>query len=101
MQEAAERADTSAVQAAADALGPSCPPLVCTYGVPSTAAALLLAGLGVGHVVLVSADRNDAGLRIAAAVSRLVPGALPWLADVPGVFEESRIDSLLADLGRW
>lgn len=90
----------SVVEAAADRLGASCLPLVCTYGQPSTAAGLLLAGLGDGHDVAVSGDRDSTGAAITASLLAAVPGARAWLPDVDGVFEEERLDALLADLAR-
>jgi uncharacterized protein (TIGR02679 family) len=86
------------VEAAADELGAACPPLVCVYGRPSTAAWTLLHGLaGAGTRLLVSADRDIAGLGFAKAMLKL-PGALPWLPDATGLYEETRLNDLLGDL---
>lgn len=66
------------VEAAADALGPRCAPLVCVEGVASTAALTLLRALsGGGARVLVHADLDWAGLRIAAQVLGEA-GGNPW-----------------------
>ncbi|MEU4161709.1 TIGR02679 domain-containing protein [Actinoplanes sp. NPDC026670] len=88
----------SIVEAAADDLGAACPPLVCVYGRPSSAAWALLESLASAGVrLLVSADRDTAGQRFSAEMLRL-PGAQPWLPDADGVFEEARLPLLLADL---
>jgi uncharacterized protein (TIGR02679 family) len=66
------------VEAAADALGPRCAPLVCVEGVASTAALTLLRGLSAGGArLLVHADLDWAGLRIAAQVLEDAGGG-PW-----------------------
>jgi len=65
-------------EAAADALGSRCAPLVCVEGVASTAALTLLRALsGGGARVLVHADLDWAGLRIAAQVLGEA-GGIPW-----------------------
>jgi len=88
----------SIVEAAALRLGDRCPPLVCTYGQLSTAAALLLAPLEQGHNVTVSTDRDSGGIIIAAAVRRLVGACDAWAGDAPGQFEEERLEALLKTL---
>lgn len=86
------------VEAAADKLGTNCPPLVCVYGRPSTAAWTLLHGLAnAGTRLLVSTDRDNAGLGFAKAMLRL-PGANPWLPHTDGLYEETRLNYLLKDL---
>ncbi|GAA2216635.1 TIGR02679 family protein [Micromonospora olivasterospora] len=61
--------------AAADRLGPTCPPLVCVGGQPSTAALRLLAGLvQSGARLRYHGDFDWGGLRIA----NLLHGRVPW-----------------------
>ncbi|ACY15329.1 TIGR02679 family protein [Haliangium ochraceum] len=70
------------VAAAADALGQRCAPLVCTEGLPSTAAVALLRQLCAGGArVRFHADFDWAGIRIG---NLLVEGfrATPWQFDV-------------------
>ncbi|QUQ64575.1 hypothetical protein JJ691_22950 [Kutzneria sp. CA-103260] len=69
-------------EAAADRLGPNCPPLVCTDGIASGAALDLLAGLAaVGSTIRVRADFDPAGFTIADQVLSVAPGALSWRFD--------------------
>jgi uncharacterized protein (TIGR02679 family) len=86
----------SVVEAAAQTLGETCPPLVCLYGRPSGAAwAVLAAVAAAGGTVLLSSDRDDAGNQIAADVTRELsahhgPGCVqPWLPDVAGMSRKS------------
>ncbi len=66
------------VEAAADALGPRCAPLVCVEGMASTAALTLLRALSAGGArVRVHADLDWSGLRIAAHVLGEAGGE-PW-----------------------
>jgi uncharacterized protein (TIGR02679 family) len=91
----------SIVVAAAAALGSSCPPLLCTEGWPTTAAAAILdAAEAAGMVILVHADSDEAGAAIAARVLAR-PGARPWRVVDPKarVHEEALLDELLEDLG--
>jgi uncharacterized protein (TIGR02679 family) len=89
----------SVVEAAADELGPDCPPLVCTYGRPSTAAYALLRGLhAAGVPLLVSGDRDAAGEQITAELLAASPGAEPWRPDLPGLYEEERLAGFLTEL---
>lgn len=70
------------VSAAADRLGASCPPLVCSEGVPSLAARQLLSALArKGARVLYHGDFDWPGVRIATGVADLLAetGAFaPW-----------------------
>lgn len=69
-------------EAAADALGSTCPPLVCTDGIASGAALDLLAGLAAaGCTIHARADFDPAGFTIADQVLSVAPGALPWRFD--------------------
>ncbi len=69
--------------AAADDLGPDCPPLVCVEGHPSVAARTLLGRVAdQGHPIAYHGDFDWGGVRIAAGVLRL-PGAAPWRYDAP------------------
>lgn len=116
------------VAAAATELGPSCPPLVCTEGQPSTACLALLRALAAGGAVLhARCDIDPAGLsflallatrfdaqpwRMDAATYALTGEGLPWdgpLPDDPTLgaavrsagrvqLEEQILDVLLADL---
>ncbi|PSK69017.1 TIGR02679 family protein [Streptomyces sp. CS149] len=64
--------------AAADMLGPACPPLVCLQGQPSAAALTLLRGLhDHGATLYYHGDFDWGGLRIAGVLRRRVPW-LPW-----------------------
>ncbi|MET8030028.1 TIGR02679 family protein [Streptomyces avermitilis] len=66
------------LSAAADALGPACPPMVCLQGQPSAAALTLLRGLSArGAVLLHHADFDWGGVRIATALGRVAPWR-PW-----------------------
>lgn len=87
----------SVIEKAADELGAECPPLVCTYGRPSTAAHALLRGLAAARVrLLVSADRDTAGDQIAAEVLAY-PDAAPWEPSLDGLYEEARLHGLIAE----
>ena len=72
-------ASPAVLRAAADQLGPACPPLVCTEGEPSVACSRLLhAAMVGGATVRWHADFSWSGLRsTAAAIRRL--RAEPWL----------------------
>ncbi|MEW2047594.1 TIGR02679 family protein [Streptomyces sp. NPDC005476] len=66
------------LSAAADTLGPACPPMVCLQGQPSAAAITLLRGLSTrGARFLYHGDFDWGGVRIAAALARSVPWR-PW-----------------------
>lgn len=66
-------------EATADALGRTCPPLVCTDGIASGAALDLLAGLATaGCTIHARADFDPAGFTIADQVLSVAPGALSW-----------------------
>jgi len=66
-------------EAAADALGPACPPLACTDGIASGAALDLLAGLATaGCTIHARADFDPAGFTITDQVLSVTPGALSW-----------------------
>ena len=66
----------SVLIAAADQLGKSSRPLVCTNGRPSAAALRLLTGLAEsGASIHVRADDDDAGQAIVATVRRAIPDA--------------------------
>jgi uncharacterized protein (TIGR02679 family) len=90
----------SVIEAAADTYGAACPPLVCTYGRPATAAWTLLRGLAAaGARIIVSADRDEAGQAIARDLMMGLPGAGTWLPRATGLYEEERLADLLHDLG--
>lgn len=66
------------LSAAADTLGPACPPMVCLQGQPSAAALTLLRELSLrGALLLYHGDFDWGGVRIAGALARSVPWR-PW-----------------------
>jgi uncharacterized protein (TIGR02679 family) len=72
----------SVVIAAERALGPSCPPLVCTRGRPSDAVRLLLsAAHHAGAVILHHGDFDEAGVQILLDLEDRY-GAAPWRFDL-------------------
>ncbi|MEU5086172.1 TIGR02679 family protein [Streptomyces sp. NPDC021356] len=86
------------LSAAADSLGPACPPMVCLQGQPSAAALTLLRELSTrGTRLLYHGDFDWGGVRIAAALARSVPwrpwrytavdyrAAVPAVAGAPGL----------------
>lgn len=86
------------VEAAANWHGAAGMPLVCIYGRPSVAAWMLLRGLAVaGTRLLVTADRDKAGQQFLTELLTLTT-ATEWLPDADGIYEEARLDELLADL---
>jgi uncharacterized protein (TIGR02679 family) len=110
------------VEAAADALGGNCPPLVCTDGIATTAALDLVAGLAdSGCNLRIRADFDRAGLVIMNQLRTVAPEATPWRFDTSTyaavthrlldpamdldevltsfVHEEALLGTLLGDLG--
>jgi uncharacterized protein (TIGR02679 family) len=70
------------LEAAADELGPRCPPVVCTDGIPSIAALDLVAGLaGAGCAINVRADIDEAGFVVVEQVRSVAPAATAWRYD--------------------
>ncbi|WP_433656870.1 TIGR02679 domain-containing protein [Nocardia sp. CA-128927] len=70
------------VEAAADELGPRCPPLVCTDGVPALAALDLIAGIDESRTeVRVRADIDPTGFMIVSAVQSAARRASLWRFD--------------------
>jgi uncharacterized protein (TIGR02679 family) len=95
----------SVLIAAADQLGKSSHPLVCTNGRPSAAALRLLTGLAEsGTSIHIRADDDDAGQAIVATVRRAIPDAKLWRFEArpPGLprYEEQDLLLLLGDLHR-
>ena len=95
----------SVLIAAADQLGKSSRPLVCTNGRPSAAALRLLTGLAEsGTSIHVRADDDSAGQAIVATVRRAIPDAKLWRFEArpPGLprYEEQDLPLLLQDLRR-
>ncbi len=93
----------SVLIAAADQLGKSSRPLVCTNGRPSAAALRLLTGLAEGGTSIhVRADDDTAGQAIVATVRRVIPDAKLWRFEArpPGLprYEEQDLPLLLQDL---
>ena len=78
------------VEAAADALGALCPPMVCTDGMPSGAAADLLAELAAcGADLRVRADFDGAGLTIVEQIRSVAPTARAWRFDATAYLERA------------
>ena len=70
------------VEAAADALGDACPPLVCTDGIAAIAATDLIAGLVAALCPIVArADFDEAGLVVVDQVRAVAPQLRPWRFD--------------------
>jgi uncharacterized protein (TIGR02679 family) len=95
----------SVLIAAADQLGKSSRPLVCTNGRPSAAALRLLTGLAEGGTSIhVRADDDSAGQAIVTTVRRAIPSARLWRFEArpPGRprYEEQDLPLLLRDLHR-
>lgn len=95
------------LEAAATDLGARCPPLVCTFGRPSSASIRLLRHLGRSGVrVHVRADDDRAGQSIVAQLLASVPGAQLWRftprppddASHDPRYEEQLLRTLHADL---
>lgn len=87
------------VEAAADRLGTSSRPLVCTFGqVSVTGISLLTALASAGANLLITGDRDEPGKVITAGLLSRFPGARRWLPELEGQYEEDRLGALLADL---
>ncbi|MFF3375420.1 TIGR02679 domain-containing protein [Streptomyces sp. NPDC002680] len=72
----------SVLEAAADELGPDCPALICTDGMPSNAALDLVAGLAAAtDEIAVRADIDDAGFVVVDQLLSAAPVATPWRYD--------------------
>lgn len=70
------------VEAAADVLGPDCPPLVCTGGTASGAALDLIAGLAnAGCSIMARADIDSGGFTVVEQVLSVAPNARLWRFD--------------------
>lgn len=90
----------SVVEGAAGRLGAACPPLVCTFGRPSSAAWTLLRGLGTARLH-VRADADAVGWGIVGALLAAFPDAVAWrMPDGSAAYEEELLEDLLADLAR-
>ena len=71
------------LEAAADELGPRCPPLVCTDGIPAIAALDLIAVLTAnGCSIAVRADIDEAGFVVVEQVRSVAPAAEAWRFDI-------------------
>ena len=69
-------------ETATDALGPDCPPLVCTDGTASGAALDLIAGLATaGCPMMARADIDTAGFTVVEQVLSVAPNARLWRFD--------------------
>lgn len=88
----------SVVEAAATRLGAACPPLVCTFGRPTSAAWTLLRGLRDARLH-VRADGDAAGRSIVSALLAALPDAVLWrMPEGSAEYEEELLADLLADL---
>jgi uncharacterized protein (TIGR02679 family) len=99
----------SVIEAAAARLGSRCPPLICTFGRPSTAGVNLLRGLAMAGVDLwIRADDDPTGQSIVTQLINLLPDARLWhyqrrpvpMALADPRYEEQVLDILLDDLCR-
>jgi uncharacterized protein (TIGR02679 family) len=93
----------SVVIAAADELGPTSRPLVCTNGRPSAATMRLLTELAASGAVLhVRADDDPTGQEIVRGIMKAIPSAQLWRfarrSPLVPRYEEQDIDVLLRDL---
>lgn len=87
------------VEAAADSLGRTCPPLVCTDGIASGAALDLLAELSAARCLIrFRADIDAAGFVVADQVRSVAPHALPWRFDTPTYTTALGLPAVLLDL---
>lgn len=67
------------VEAAADRLGPTCPPLICTDGVPTqTVIDLVAAMAGAGYTVRARADFDGRGADIVRLLTTVARALEPW-----------------------
>ena len=95
----------SVLIAAADVIGESSRPLVCTNGRPSVPTLRMLAQLTAGGTTLhVRADDDVSGQEIVAGLRASIPNARLWRytlrpPDTPR-YEEQDLDMLLHDLDR-
>jgi uncharacterized protein (TIGR02679 family) len=77
----------SVLIAAEQALGPACPPMLCTGGRPSDAVRLLLSSLHAsGATIRHHGDFDEAGVQIMRDLE-LRYGVAPWRFDVPALRE--------------
>jgi len=74
--------NVTVVEAAADRLGPECPPMICTDGYPANAALDVIAGLSeVGCRFKIRADFDADGLAIVEQIRSVAPSATGWRYD--------------------
>lgn len=87
----------SVVEAAADAYGAACKPLICTFGFPNQATLTLLSAISSQTHLRIRADADEAGWRIVRLLQ--FEGSSRWRmpADQRG-YEEEFLDDLLSDL---
>ncbi len=84
--------NVTVLEAAAEELGPRCPPMVGTDGIPTTAGIDLVAGLAAaGCPISVRADVDEAGFVVVEQIRRAAPGALPWRFDVATYARQLRL----------
>ncbi|MBF6439264.1 DUF2399 domain-containing protein [Nocardia cyriacigeorgica] len=87
------------IEAAADELGPDCPPLICTDGVPSLAALDLLASAADREIAIsVRADIDPAGFMIVETLRTVAPASELWRFDTVTYTTYSGIPPDHADL---
>ncbi len=89
----------SIVEAAADQLGASSHPLICTYGRPDFAAVTVLRSIAAQAHLHVRADGDAAGWSIVRGLLDQFPSASRWrMPDGTTHYEEELVDDLIADL---
>jgi len=87
------------VEAAADRLGASARPLVCTFGRPDASAMTLLHALAPDARLHVRADADPAGWSIVDSLLLALPGAVLWrMPRGQTCYEEELVDDLIDDL---
>jgi len=71
--------NVTVLEAAADRLRATCPPVICTDGYPANAALDLISGLAAaGCTLQVRADFDSDGLSIVDQVASVAPGVIGW-----------------------
>lgn len=89
----------SILETAADRLGTSCAPLICTFGRPNLAAMRLLRAVAGSADLRIRADGDAAGWGIVATLGAAFPAASTWrMPPETTQFEEQLLEDLLIDL---
>lgn len=91
----------SILEAAADELGASAPPMVCTFGRPTAAVWALLRAITPPAWLRVRADGDATGWGIVNSLLGEFDGASPWrMPSGTTAYEEELLGDLLGDLAR-